>query len=37
MHAGRYATAHKTIYEQSGVGQVDHQIYDQEITNRAVE
>lgn len=27
---------HKKIYEQSGVGQADYQLYDQEITNHAV-
>lgn len=27
---------HKKIYEQSGVGQADYQLYDQEITNQAV-
>jgi choline-sulfatase len=28
---------HKKIYEQSGIGQADYQIYDQEITNHAIE
>ena len=28
---------HKEIYEKSGVGQADYQIYDQQITERAVE
>jgi len=28
---------HKKIYEQSGIGQADYQIYDQEITNHAVQ
>ena len=28
---------HKKIYEQSGIGQADYQIYDQEITQHAVE
>ncbi len=27
---------HKKIYEQSGIGQADYQLYDQEITNHAV-
>lgn len=27
---------HKKIYEQSGIGQADYQLYDQEITNQAV-